>query len=105
MAKLNKVMGAAHVEAENTCEIWYGYINLVPDPAILAHYDIFGPSEDWFYEGPVNIDGKYFMAKGNVLIKKVDFKQSPSELRVEFTGNGKLNLLWPLTTTPFDYTN
>ena len=102
MATLNGLEGQAHVESTDGFSNWSGYIIFIPDLANIGRFDIAGPAAKGIYEGPVMIDGKYyFMKNGNVLIKKVNF--SPSEFRVEFVGNGEINILRPLSIVPDDY--
>jgi len=101
MAILNTVEGQAHVESQNDFVNWGGYIILAPNPANLNYFDIAGPASKGVYEGTVMIEGKYYFANGNIRIRKVNF--APTELRVEFTGSEKLNLVHPLSKMPDDY--
>ena len=101
MAILNGLEGQAHVESQNDLANWSGYIILVPDPANLDQFDIAGPAAKGVYEGPVMMNEKCSFANGNVLVRKVNL--TSTELRVEFVGTGKLNLIRPLSKTPNDY--
>ena len=101
MAKLNGVEGKAHVESKDGLSNWRGYIILLPDLANLRHFDIAGPTAKGVYEGPVIMGGKCYFMKGNVRVRKVAFSQS--ELRVEFVGNGEINIIHPLSIVPDDY--
>jgi hypothetical protein len=101
MAILNGVEGQAHVEADHGLLNWSGYILLAPDIVNITYFDIAGPARNGIYEGPVMMAGKCYFMNGNVVVSKVNF--SPSDLRVEFIGNGKLNMIRPLPVVPDDY--
>jgi len=101
MATLNGLEGQAHVESKDGLLNWSGYIIFIPDLANVTRFDIAGPAAKGIYEGPVMMEGKYYFMNGNVLIRKVNF--SPSEFRVEFVGNGEINIIRPLSIVPDDY--
>ncbi len=91
MAILNSIEGQAHVKLQNDSVKWGGYIIVAPDPANLKHFDIAGPASKGVYEGTVMFEGKYYFANGNIRVIKVNF--APTELRVEFVGIEKLNII------------
>ncbi len=101
MAILNGLEGKAHVESNNDLTNWRGYIILAPDPGNIRYFDIAGPAAKGIYKGPVIMEGRYYFTNGNVLVKKVDFSQL--QLRVEFVGNAKLDIVRPLSGPPADY--
>jgi len=101
MAILNSLEGPAHVESSDDLSNWNGYVLLDPNPLNIRYFDVAGPASEGIYEGPVMVEGDYHFANGNVLVRNVNF--TPSELRVDFVGSGKLNLIRPLSRMPDDY--
>ena len=100
MAILNSLEGSAHVEA-NSMEHWNGYILLDPTPIHITSFDIAGPQSKAMYEGPIVLGGQYYFSNGGVRIRQVNF--TPTELRVDFVGVEKLNIIRPLSAKPDDY--
>jgi hypothetical protein len=102
MAMLNGLLGTSHVNYQTGSKIWGGYIIFVPDPVIIKRFERIGSEANWYYEGPIATNGKYFMGEGKVLINKITV--SPAELIAEFTGQGELLLQWCLARMPADFT-
>ncbi len=101
MAILKGIEGRSHVELEEELVNWQGFIYLDPNPSNIRYFDIAGPNRQGVYEGPVLAQGKFYFMNGKVQITNV--KYVPGELRVEFIGIEKANLVKPLSDNPGDY--
>src|SRR5262245_54458171 len=101
MAILNGLEGRAHVEVKDDLSNWSGYINLAPILLNAMRFDTRGSASKGVYEGPATMERNFYLIYGDILIREINY--SSSELRIDFVGNGELNMVSPLSEAPDDY--